>query len=135
MTPEIDILPLTPKPRPDINSPIMNITNLTTDQLHRIIVLKKRIEKLHNKIESIVEGVMPRSLVALKKKTRRMSRAGRAAIAAAVRKRWAKYRGKAAKKAKPARKKRKVSAAVKKKLAAIAKARWAKVKAAGKKAL
>lgn len=59
-----------------------------------------------------------------------MSRAGRAAIAAAARARWSKYRGKGA-----AKKKRKVSAAVRAKLATIAKAGWAKAKAEGKKAL
>ena len=67
------------------------------------------------------------------KKKRRMSRAGRAAIGAAAKARWAKIKGTT--KSKPAKKKRKVSAAVKAKLAAIARARWANAKASGKTAL
>ncbi len=71
-----------------------------------------------------------------KKGKRRLSAAGRAAIIAATKARWAKIRGDGATKSeKPAKKKRTVSAAVKAKLAAIAKARWARAKAAGKKAL
>jgi hypothetical protein len=80
-----------------------NIKDLTKDQIQRIIVIKKkieklhatvhnRIEKLHSKIESIVDRTLPPPLVALKKKKRRMSRAGRAAIAAAARARWAKVK-------------------------------------------
>jgi len=62
---------------------------------------------------------------------RRMSAAGRAAIAAAARKRWAKVRqAKAGKKAAKPAKKRKMSAAGRAAIAAAAKARWAKVRAA-----
>ena len=63
-----------------------------------------------------------------------MSAAGRAAIAAAARARWAKIRaektGKAVKKGR-----RKMSAAAKARLSALAKARWAKAKKAGKSRL
>ncbi|HZM03785.1 MAG TPA: hypothetical protein VFC44_12305 [Candidatus Saccharimonadales bacterium] len=69
-----------------------------------------------------------------KKGKRKLSVAGRAAIIAATKARWAKIKGTATKADKPA-KKRKTSAAVKAKLRAIAKARWAKAKAAGKKTL
>ena len=69
------------------------------------------------------------------KKKRRMSRAGRAAIAAAARKRWAKIRGKGAKKSKPAKKRKKFSAAARAKLAARARARWVEAKKAGKTTL
>lgn len=62
-----------------------------------------------------------------------MSRAGRAAIAAAARARWAKVRGEKADK--PVKKRKKFSAAARKKMAAVAKARWAKAKAAGKTTL
>jgi hypothetical protein len=64
-----------------------------------------------------------------------MSRAGRAAIAAAARARWAKYRDKALKKPKPAKKRRKMSAAARAKMAAVARERWKKAKAAGKTTL
>ena len=123
----------------------MNIKDLSTDQILQIIVIKKKIEKLHKAVEKRVEklqakidsiagdGAMPSPST---KKKRRMSRAGRAAIAAGARARWAKIKGKGAAKAdKPAKKKRKVSAAVKAKLSAMAKARWAKAKASGKTTL
>ena len=63
-----------------------------------------------------------------KKGKRRLSAAGRAAIIAGTKARWAKV--KAAKK-----KDRRSSPAVRAKLAAAAKARWAKVRAEGKKRL
>ena len=63
-------------------------------------------------------------------KTRKMSAAGRKAIAAAARARWAKVRAGKAPVAK--RKKRQMSAAAKAKLSAFQKARWAKIKAAKK---
>ena len=122
----------------------MNIKDLSTDQIQQIIVIKKKIEKLHAtvtkkteklqaKIDSIAgDGEMPSQFT---KKKRRMSRAGRAKIAAAAKLRWSKYLGKPAKASKPAKKKRKVSAAVKAKLSAMAKARWAKAKASGKTTL
>ena len=67
-----------------------------------------------------------------------MSAAGKAAIRAGTRARWAAYRAKKAGKAtpKPARKvKKRFSAAARAALSAAAKARWAKVKASGKKSL
>jgi hypothetical protein len=126
----------------------MNINDLSTDQILQIIAIKKKIEKLHaavekrveklqGKIESIAGNDLPSPSTT--KKKRRMSRAGRAAIGAAAKARWAKYRGNgaAAKAAKKpvAKKRRKMSAAARAKFSAIAKARWAKVKASGKKAL
>ena len=61
---------------------------------------------------------------------RKMSAAGRKAIAVAARARWAKYQAGKTAPAKPA--KRKMSAAAKAKLSAFQKARWAKIKAAKK---
>jgi hypothetical protein len=123
----------------------MNIKDLSTDQILQIIVIKKKIEKLHSTVEKRVEklqakidsiagdGEMPNP--STKKKKRRMSRAGRAAIAAGARARWAKIKG-IVKASKPAKKKdRRSSPATRAKLAAAAKARWAKVKAEGKRAL
>jgi hypothetical protein len=63
-----------------------------------------------------------------------MSAAGRAAVAAAQKARWAKIK-RAKKVLKTPAKRRKMSAAARAKIAAAAKARWAKVKAAGKKSL
>ena len=63
---------------------------------------------------------------------RKMPEAGRLAIIAAQKLRWAKAKGKSAKSKTT---KRKMSAAGRAKIAAAAKARWAKAKAAGKKSL
>jgi hypothetical protein len=106
-----------------------NLTDITTRQLRRIIVIKKRIEKLQHKLGSLV-GSSPTATGRVK---RRMSAAGRARIAAAARARWAKLKqGKSKAAHKPDRR---TSRAVRAKLAAIAKARWAKVRALGKKGL
>jgi hypothetical protein len=64
-----------------------------------------------------------------------MSAAGRAAIRAAQKARWAKIKGTTAS-AKPAKKaRRKMSAAGRAAMSAAAKARWAKAKKAGKSRL
>jgi hypothetical protein len=113
-----------------------NIKDLSVVQIQRAIDIKLQIEQLQGQLDSIEGGDAPSPATTTPRKKRRMSRAGRAAIAAAAKARWAEYRGKGAAKAeKPPKKKRKVSAAVKAKLSAMAKARWAKVKAAGKKEL
>ena len=65
---------------------------------------------------------------------RRMSKAGRAAISAAAKARWARQKGTTAT-PKPAKKDRRSSPATRAKLAAAAKARWAKARAEGKKTL
>jgi hypothetical protein len=62
-----------------------------------------------------------------------LSAAGRAAIIAGTKARWAKL--KATEEETGPRKRRKMSAAAKAKFSAIAKARWAKAKAAGKSTL
>ncbi len=114
-----------------------NLTDITTSQLHRIIAIKEKIEKLENQIESIAgvgsNGDFP-TPTTTRKPRRRMSAAARAKIAAAARARWARVKG-AAGKPKATKKRRKVSPVVRAKLAAIARARWAKAKATGKKAL
>jgi hypothetical protein len=118
------------------------LKDLTTGQIQRIIAVKEQIEVLKGQIDSIAAGggdgtgISTPFSEAKPPKKRRMSRAGRAAIAAAARARWAKYRGnRSAKAEKPAKKRREVSAAVKAKLASIARARWAKAKKAGKTTL
>jgi hypothetical protein len=123
----------------------MNINDLSTDQIRSIIVIKKKIEKLQTAVQRRVEKLRAKiDLIAgdggapspfTKKKKRRMSRAGRAAIAAAAKRRWAKIRGKGVKKSKPAKKRKKFSAAARAKLAASARARWVLAKKAGKTTL
>jgi len=61
---------------------------------------------------------------------RKMSAAGREAIAAAAKKRWAKVKAAKTAAAKPAKKKRTMSAAAKQRLSEFQKARWAKINAA-----
>ena len=94
--------------------------------------MKEEIETLNSELASILGTSASVSVKARKK--RGMSAAGRAAVAAAQKARWAKI-----KKAKPAAKahtkKRKMSAAGRARISAAAKARWTKAKAAGKKRL
>jgi hypothetical protein len=107
----------------------IQLSSLTATQLRRAADLKEKIEALNKEIASIL-GAPP--LVSAKvPKKRKMSRAGRARVAAAQRARWAKVKA-----VKPTKaKKRKMSAAARAKISAAAKARWAKAKAAGKKSL
>jgi len=111
----------------------MNLLSLASHQLRRAADLVDRIEKLKGELSSVLGS----SSVATRKsrKKHKMSDAGRLAIAAAQKLRWAKSKVKSI--AKPAKKitKRKMSAAAKAKIAAAAKARWAKTKAAGKTSL
>ena len=107
-----------------------NLLSLTTKQLRRAADLKEEIEALNTELASILGTTA--SVPAKRPKKRGMSAAGRTAVAAAQKARWAKI--KAAKPAaKAPAKKRKMSAAAKAKISAAAKARWAKVKGAGKK--
>ena len=121
---------------------MMNITELSTSQLNRIIAIKQQIETLESEMEAIATGSPASAPVSVAAKTgkRTMSPAARARIAAAARARWAKVKaGKpaAAAASAPVSKKRdgRRSPAVRAKLAAAAKARWAKAKAAGKSRL
>jgi hypothetical protein len=104
-----------------------NITDLTTSQLNSIIAIKEQIEKLQGQLDSIAAGNDSPIPVIAAKRRRRMSRAGRARIIAAVKARWAKVKRKA--KSKPAKKgKRRLSAAGRAAIIAGTKARWARVK-------
>ena len=135
--------PLTPKAPPGIKLTMTNIKDLTTAQLQRILTIKSQIEELQEELESIgADGPAPRrgrppgklGRPPGRPKGRKMSAAGRRAIAAAAKKRWAAYRGEGVAKAgKPAgKKRRKMSAAGRAKIAAAARERWKKAKAAGK---
>jgi acyl-CoA reductase-like NAD-dependent aldehyde dehydrogenase len=110
---------------------MMNLS-LSASQLRRAADIKDTIESLQKKLAGLLGGT---DNAAAPRKRRKMSAAGRARIAAAVRARWAKVKG-AKKSAKPAQKpRRKMSAAARAKIAAAARARWAKAKAAGRKRL
>ena len=109
-----------------------SLSSLTTVQLRRAADLKEKIEALNQELASILGGSVSVSAKAPKKKGG-MSAAGRAAVAAAQKARWAKVQAsKPAAKA-PA-KKSKMSAAGRAKIAAAQRARWAKVKAEKAKA-
>jgi len=110
--------------------PAMNILSLASHELRKAADLVDKIEKLKGELAATLEssGVATEA----RKIKRRMSAAGRLAIAAAQKLRWSKVKGKSAK---PTAKKRTLSFAAKAKIAAAAKKRWAKAKAAGKNSL
>ena len=143
----------------------MNPITITAKQLRQAANIQERIQSLQKELNQLlgvtakgIDGEFPGGR---QKRKRRMSAAGRAAIAAAARARWAKLKGTAPKRrlsaagianiragvakrmaamrrarlaAKPAPK-RKISAAGRARLAALARARWKQVKAAGKSRL
>ena len=140
---------------------IMNsLINLTPKELRKAANLQEKIQSLQKELGQLLDGgEIPVPFVKAPQK-RRMSAAGRRAIAAAARARWAKVKGtkpgrKAGRKmsakglaniragvlkrmknqGKATKPKRKMSAAGRAALAAAAKARWAKAKAAGKTTL
>ena len=116
----------------------MSIANLTPSQLRLAADLQEKIVGLNQQLNQLLGGkaVAVTATVAKPAKKGGMSAAGRAAVAAAQKTRWAKI--KAAKKisapvktaavVKPAKKK--ISAAGIARIKAAQKARWAKVKAA-----
>ena len=126
----------------------MNLKDLTTAQLHRIISIKEQIESLQAEIDSIASGggEVPVPTIDAKpaRKKYKMSPAHRhnllKALAKARKARWAKIKGTSTPVAdKPAAKekktKRTMSPAARAKIAAAARARWKLAKAAGKSTL
>jgi hypothetical protein len=106
-------------------------SNVSVQQLKRALKIKSKLESLQAQFDEIFgsgSGI-PSPLG-----KRKMSAAGRAAIAAGARKRWARVNG--AKAGKPTRTgRRKMSAAARARMSAFAKKRWRKAKAAGKTTL
>jgi hypothetical protein len=112
-----------------------SITNLTPQQLRRAADVQERIQALQRELNLILGSPVPTfEPEAPVIKRRKMSAAGRAAIAAAAKARWAKQKGTASVSV-ASKTRRKITAAGRAALAAAAKARWAKVKALGKKRL
>jgi hypothetical protein len=109
----------------------MNLLSLASHELRNAADLVDKIQKLKRELAATL-GSSEIATEARKIK-RKMSRAGRLAIAAAQKARWTKMKIKSV--VKPAKAKRKMSAAARAKIAAAAKRRWAKVKAARKKSL
>ena len=114
-----------------------SIADLTPAQLRRAADIQERIDSLRHELTALLGGTAPVAPATANRSARkvRMSAAGRAAISAAAKARWAKLR-KAKGAAAPAKgSKRKMSASARAAIAAAAKARWAKAKAAGRNRL
>jgi hypothetical protein len=132
--------------------------NITPTQLRKAANLQEKIQSLQKELNQIL-GATAESTTTEAPKKRKMSAAGKAAIRAAQKARWAKIKtAKAPKKRKLSaqaianiragvakrmaakgkavqKPKRKMSAAAKAKMAALMKARWAAVKKSGKSKL
>src|ERR1051326_5114531 len=117
------------------------LTELSAQQLRKAAAIKERIDDLQEELSRLIGAPTEfRSSRAAGRPTgrrkHRMSAAGRAAIAAATRARWAKLNGgRGASDAATQPKRRRMSAATKRRLAAVARERWKKARAAGKNAL
>jgi hypothetical protein len=122
------------------------LTDLTTSQIRRIIVIKEQIEALQGQIESIVAGggveipvpTAEEAPVPAKRKYLMSASHKRKlvkALAKARRIRWARAKGTTATLKPTKQKDRRSSPATNAKLAAAARARWAKVRAEGKTTL
>jgi hypothetical protein len=68
----------------------MSISNLSPKQLRRAAQIKEKIEKLQNELS----GLLGNGTATPTKPKRKMSKAGRAKIAAAQKKRWAAVKAK-----------------------------------------
>jgi hypothetical protein len=110
-----------------------NLDDLTVNQLQRIITIRQQIEDLQTQLDSIGDETGPG--LAGPKAKRRMSAAGRKAIAAGVRRRWAKIKGSASAKADKPVKRGRMSADGRAKMAAVARLRWKKAKMGGRMTL
>ena len=113
--------------------------NATPAQLRKAADIQEKILALQEELGQILgsEIATPAQTTELPKKRKkyRMSAAGRARIAAAVRARWAKVKETTPQAAAAKKPKRKFSAAGRAALSAAIKARWAKAKKAGKSRL
>ena len=109
-----------------------NLSSLSAAQLQQAASIKAQIESLEAQLSKIIGGSGDTSLPFIKARKGTMSAAGRARVAAAQKKRWAKIHAQQAKgkKVAPAKKKNKLSAAGRAAIVAAQKARWAKIKAA-----
>lgn len=109
-----------------------SLTDLSVSQLKRAVAIKERIEALEKELRDIFGSAEQVADQTGPPRRRKMSAAGRKAIAEAARARWAKVNAGKASTTRPAKAKRTMSAAARAKISAAAKARWAKWKAAKK---
>ncbi len=111
------------------------VTDLSLEQLKRLLAIKEQMAALESELASLLGGTAAAPTPARRKGGKRvLSEAGRQAIRAAQKARWAKKRGvtRTPAKAKP---RRKLSAAGRARLAALARARWKAARAEGKTTL
>jgi hypothetical protein len=113
-----------------LDSAIKQLHSRRSEIVKQIKTLEAEGKKLGHAIKVLAKLSGKTAIAMVKVERKKMSAAGRRAIAAAQKARWAKISGKTA--AKPA-KKRTMSAAARKRIAAFQKARWAKIRAAKKK--
>jgi len=109
---------------------------ITPQQLRKAADIQEKIQSLQEQLGQILGGPVEATETPTKPKRRKVSAAGRAAIAAAAKARWAKIKGTApaAKAAQKPKQKRKMTAAWRKALERAWAARRAKGKAAKAKA-
>jgi hypothetical protein len=115
----------------------MDLSSLTPSQLRQAADLQEKIEALKAQLAQILGGTQSSPAPASIQTTRKqaggkkggMSPEGRARIAAAARKRWAKFHADQGANPAAPKKKRKLSAAGRAAIIAAAKARWAREKA------
>jgi len=106
-----------------------SLNGLSVQQLRKAATLKEKIQSLEKELGKILGASAEPVAQAVPAKKRKMSAAGRAAISAAVKARWAKQKGlKAPTKSAP-KTRSKMSASARARISAAMKARWAKVKA------
>jgi hypothetical protein len=103
------------------------LSSLSLAQLQRAVAIKEQVEALEAELQGLNGGGGPGAKAKIKTRGYTISAAGRARIAAAQRKRWAKI--KVGRKTKG---KRKMSAAGRAAISKAAKARWAKFRAQGR---
>jgi hypothetical protein len=103
-----------------------HVQQLSLDQLKAAVRIKEKLETLAARLSRVLGA--DHAPAAVRHKRHKMSAAGRAAIRAAQKARWAKVKGK-----KPgAKKRRAMSAAGRARIAAAARRRWKAAKVAGR---
>src|SRR6266852_6173859 len=105
--------------------------DISLKSLEEAVSIRRRIGSLEKRLDAILR-TYPSSSPTRRGK-RRMSPQARAKIAAAMRARWAKKKGRTAAAAKTAKRKGGITAAGRKRLSQLMKARWAARRKAGKK--
>ena len=107
----------------------MNILNLTSEQLKQAAKIKDQIADLESELLKLAGGIGRNvSSRLIRKGKRKMSAAGRLAIAAAQKLRWSKFKS-----TKPKATKRKMSAAAKERASSMATKRARTTKKRGKR--